>query len=170
MLSMFAHAKKFPFVCLLLLGVHQAMSTEAEPNQTQANLSHYDNPMQAIRQLDYTVIFARDLTAMRHFYEKIMRFPVDRTLGEWWIEYRIGSNVLALTQRGPLFQDEPTPKGALSLQLAFRVPPTMVDRCADYLRQHDIDILLPPTDQSWGHRTTFFRDPDGNVLEIYADI
>jgi catechol 2,3-dioxygenase-like lactoylglutathione lyase family enzyme len=29
---------------------------------------------------------------------------------------------------------------------------------------------LPPTDQPWGHRTLFFRDPDGNVLEIYADI
>jgi len=27
-----------------------------------------------------------------------------------------------------------------------------------------------PQDQPWGHRTLFFRDPDGNVLEIYAEI
>jgi lactoylglutathione lyase len=27
-----------------------------------------------------------------------------------------------------------------------------------------------PTDQPWGLRTLFFRDPDGNVLEIYAEI
>jgi hypothetical protein len=27
-----------------------------------------------------------------------------------------------------------------------------------------------PTDQPFGHRTLFFRDPDGNVLEIYAEI
>jgi len=25
-------------------------------------------------------------------------------------------------------------------------------------------------DQPFGHRTLFFRDPDGNVLEIYAEI
>lgn len=25
-------------------------------------------------------------------------------------------------------------------------------------------------DHPFGHRTIFFRDPDGNVLEIYAEI
>ena len=29
---------------------------------------------------------------------------------------------------------------------------------------------MPVTDQPFGHRTLFFRDPDGNVLEIYAEI
>jgi catechol 2,3-dioxygenase-like lactoylglutathione lyase family enzyme len=31
-------------------------------------------------------------------------------------------------------------------------------------------MILPVTDQPFGHRTVFFRDPDGNVLEIYAEI
>ncbi len=26
------------------------------------------------------------------------------------------------------------------------------------------------TDQPWGHRTLFFRDPDGSILEVYAEI
>jgi catechol 2,3-dioxygenase-like lactoylglutathione lyase family enzyme len=30
--------------------------------------------------------------------------------------------------------------------------------------------VSPPTDRPWGHRTLFFRDPDGNILEIYADL
>jgi catechol 2,3-dioxygenase-like lactoylglutathione lyase family enzyme len=30
--------------------------------------------------------------------------------------------------------------------------------------------MMPPTDQPWGHRTLFVRDPDGNVVEIYAEI
>jgi catechol 2,3-dioxygenase-like lactoylglutathione lyase family enzyme len=30
--------------------------------------------------------------------------------------------------------------------------------------------LAGPTDQPFGHRTLFVRDPDGNVLEIYAEI
>jgi catechol 2,3-dioxygenase-like lactoylglutathione lyase family enzyme len=30
--------------------------------------------------------------------------------------------------------------------------------------------MSPPTNQPFGHRTVFFRDPDGNLLEFYADI
>ena len=124
----------------------------------------------SIRQLDYTVIFARDLPRMRRFYEDVMRFPLQRTLGTSWIEYRVGSNVLALTEHGLMFGDPPAPAGSLSLQLAFRVAPTDVDRCAAELVAAGVAIELPPTDQPWGHRTLFFRDPDGNVIEIYADI
>lgn len=123
-----------------------------------------------IRNIDYTVIFARNMPAMRRFYEDVMGFPVDSELGPQWIAYRVGGTLLALTERGLMFDDEATPKGALSLQLAFRVAPKQVDACADALRAAGVEITHPPTDQPWGHRTLFFRDPDGNVLEIYADI
>jgi catechol 2,3-dioxygenase-like lactoylglutathione lyase family enzyme len=126
--------------------------------------------LESIRQLDYTVIFARDLAGMRHFYEMVMGFEIRRELGPAWIEYSIGENVLALTQRGVMFDDPPPPAGALSLQLAFRVAPEAVERCATELQSLGVRLDSPPTDQPWGHRTLFFRDPDGNVLEIYADI
>jgi len=45
-----------------------------------------------------------------------------------------------------------------------------VDACADALRSRGVPIEREPADQPWGHRTLFFRDPDGNVLEIYADL
>jgi lactoylglutathione lyase len=126
--------------------------------------------LESIRQLDYTVIFARDLPRMRRFYEDVMRFPIHQELGASWVAYRVGSNVLALTERGLMFLDPAPPPGALSLQLAFRVAPSDVDRCAAELIAAGVEIELPPTDQPWGHRTLFFRDPDGNVIEIYADI
>ena len=53
------------------------------------------NALGHIRQLDYTVIYARDLPAMRHFYEKVMEFPVINVLSERWIEFGIGSTRLA---------------------------------------------------------------------------
>ena len=123
-----------------------------------------------IRQIDYTVIFARDMTAMRQFYETVMEFPLQRVLSERWVEYRVGATTLALTAHGGRFPDAPPAPGALSLQLAFRVSPQAVADCAAALEAKGIALVAPLTDHAFGHRTIFFRDPDGNVLEIYAEI
>jgi lactoylglutathione lyase len=56
------------------------------------------------------------------------------------------------------------------LQLAFRVAPSEVVSCAAVLAERGARIISGPIDQPFGHRTLFFRDPDGNVLEIYAEI
>ena len=123
-----------------------------------------------IRSLDYTIIFARQMAAMREFYETTLGFPLHRELGPKWVEFRVGSNLLALTERGARFDDPSPPIGVLSLQLAFRVAPGEVASCASLLRERGDTIISGPTDQPFGHRTLFFRDPDGNVLEIYAEI
>lgn len=123
-----------------------------------------------IRQIDYTIIFARDMDAMRHFYETIMEFPLLRKLSDRWIEYRLGSTTLALTTHGGRFSDAPPAQGTLSLQLAFRVPPQAVAGCAAALEAKGVRLVSLLTDQPFGHRTIFFRDPDGNVLEIFAEI
>jgi catechol 2,3-dioxygenase-like lactoylglutathione lyase family enzyme len=123
-----------------------------------------------IRQIDYTVIFARDMAAMRHFYETVMEFPLLRSLSDRWFEYRVGSTTLALTVHGGRFNDPPPAPGALSLQLAFRVPPQAVADCAAALAAKGVEPISPLTDHAFGHRTIFFRDPDGNVIEIFAEI
>jgi catechol 2,3-dioxygenase-like lactoylglutathione lyase family enzyme len=87
-----------------------------------------------------------------------------------WVEYQIGGNTLALARPSRTAKDAPTPTGSASLQLAFKVAAEDVDRCAGELVRHGVDLLEPPTDQSFGHRTLFFRDPDGNLLEVYAEI
>ena len=128
------------------------------------------SPFHAIRAVDYTVIFVRDMAAMRRFYEGVLSFPVTRELSAGWIEYQIGGNTLALARPGRTAKDAPTPVGSASLQLAFRVGAEDVDRCAEELTRHGVDLLEPPTNQPFGHRTLFFRDPDGNLLEVYAEI
>ena len=128
------------------------------------------SPFQTIRTIDYTVIFVRDMAAMRRFYEGVLCFPLTRELSANWIEYQIGGNTLALSRPGRTAKDAPTPAGSASLQLAFKVAVDDVDRCADELVRHGVDLLEPPKNQSFGHRTLFFRDPDGNLLEVYAEI
>lgn len=128
------------------------------------------NPLAAIRSMDYVIVFARDMVAMRRFYGEVMGFPIYRDVGPAWIEYRVGGTLLTLTEHGLVFNDAQTPKGALSLQLAFRVTRAEVDACAEALKARGIALVDEPKDQPWGHRTLFFRDPDGNVIEIYADL
>jgi len=125
---------------------------------------------EAIKAIDYTVIFVRDMTAMRRFYEGVLGFPLLRELSAGWIEYRVGGNTLALARPSRTDTDAPLPVGSASLQLAFKVQAADVDHCADELRQSGVALLEPPTDQPFGHRTLFFRDPDGNVLEVFAEI
>ena len=129
-----------------------------------------DSAFLAIGAIDYTVIMVRDMAAMRRFYEDVLHFPLLRELSPNWVEYRVGPNTLALSRPGRTAADKPIPNGTAALQLAFKVTPPDVDRCADELISRDVPLLSPPTDQPFGHRTLFFRDPDGNLLEIFADI
>ncbi len=124
----------------------------------------------AIRAIDYTVVFVRDMDAMRWFYEEIMRFPLLRLLSSNWIEYRVGGNTLVLSRPGLTALDPPTPNGSAALHLAFKVSALEVDQCAEELVRMGVDLLSPPTDRDFGHRTLFFRDPDGNLLEVFAEI
>ena len=110
------------------------------------------------------------MAAMRRFYEDILGFALIRELSPGWIEYRVGSNTLALARPSLTSADAPTPSGSTSLQLAFKVSPPEVDQCADELVRQGVELLSPPTDRAFGHRTLFFRDPDGNLLEVFADI
>lgn len=140
------------------------------PSEAIVNEPHPRSPFSAIRSIDYTVIFVRDLAAMRRFYEEVLCFPLSRELSAGWIEYLIGDNTLALARPSRTAADAPTPAGSASLQLAFKVSPAEVDACADELVRKGVALLSPPTDQPFGHRTLFFRDPDGNLLEVYAEI
>ena len=90
------------------------------------------------------------MAAMRRFYEDVLRFPLTRELSAGWIEYQIGGNTLALSRPGRTAKDAPTPTGSASLQLAFKVAVDDVDRCAEELLRHGVDLLEPPTNQSFG--------------------
>jgi lactoylglutathione lyase len=128
------------------------------------------HPLEAIRNLDYTILFARDMERMRGFYSDVMRFPIYYELSSDWIEYRVGANLLVLSRAGLHLPDPVPAKGTATVQLAFRIRREEIDRCAQALISAGVELVSSPADQPWGHRTVFFRDPDGNLLEIYADI
>ena len=105
---------------------------------------------------------------MRVFYHEVLGFPVYRGNDEW-IEMNVGATLLTLRNRGRSYDGGKLPNTA-GVQLAFRVGPAEVDSCYEELLAKQVKIIDPPRDTNYGHRTLFFFDPEGNILEIYADI
>jgi catechol 2,3-dioxygenase-like lactoylglutathione lyase family enzyme len=121
-----------------------------------------------LHSLDYVILLCEDLTVMKSFYHEVLGFPIER---DWedWIELRAGMVMLTLRRRGRPY-DGPGLRGAAGVQLAFRVEPHEVDEWHAHLLRKQVEILEPPRDQEYGHRTLFFKDPEGHILEIYANI
>ena len=45
-----------------------------------------------------------------------------------------------------------------------------VDREFERLKALNVEIVKPPTTQSWARRSVWFRDPDGNIVNFYANV
>lgn len=127
----------------------------------------------SIRNLDYVVLLCEDLTRARQFYLDVMKFRIERETPRW-VSFHVGSGLLCLRPRSldGMFQDGPgAPSASASVQLAFRVAPPEIDEIQGELAAAGVDLMGPPRDiPAWGHRALFFRDPEGNVIEIYAEV
>ena len=124
-----------------------------------------------IRNLDHTVLLCNRMDETKAFYREVMGFAVETDRGNW-VSFRVGSMLLSLRSRcvSSLGDDGVLPPGAVAVQLAFRVSPPAVDACHAELVTAGVAILREPADlPSWRHRTLFFRDPEGNLIEIYAE-
>jgi len=131
--------------------------------------------LKAIRNLDYTVLICQDMESMKHFYGNILGFPLVRDFGTW-VEFQVGATLLTLRARGTGYDgvrehDGTASEQGAACQLAFRVPPAEVATCFTELQAKGATIIQGPVDyQSSGHRTLFFKDPEHNILEIYAEV
>jgi glyoxylase I family protein len=124
-----------------------------------------------IRNLDYAILLCNRIDATRAFYRDVMKFPIE-TDRENWVSFRVGAALLTLRRRGnwAVCDDGKSMAGSAAVQLAFRVPPPAVDACHAELVAKGVPILRAPTDlPDWRHRTLFFRDPEDNIIEIYAE-
>lgn len=124
-----------------------------------------------IRNLDHTVLLCRRMRETRAFYKDTMGFPVEADLDNW-VSFRTGASLLSSRHRGPslAWDDGPALPGSAAVQLAVRVPPSAVDACHAALVANGVPVVRAPTDlPAFRHRTLFFRDPEDNIVEIYAE-
>lgn len=124
----------------------------------------------AIRSLDYVILLCEDLENMTAFYSDLFEFQVEESKPGHMVFFRVGTLFLGLRRRGRSYDGPSVPQHSAAIQISFRVPPADVDAAYETLVKREIEVIEAPTSQDWPHRTLFFRDPENNVLEIFADI
>ena len=119
--------------------------------------------------LTYVLILCEDIQRMKAFYRDLFPYEVDSE-SDTGLALRAGSVLLALRQRTRDYDGSGVRADLPGVQIAFLVQPDEVELCHQQLVAKGVKILEPTTDQPRGHRTVYFADPEGNQLEIYAEI
>ena len=117
-----------------------------------------------------TGLITNDVEKLTSFYAQALEIEPHRE-GENYVEFRTGTVVLAIFAAET--QEKYIPGSAKagrndSAILQFRV--TDVDR--EYARLQGLvkTWVKKPTNQPWGTRSIYFRDPDGNLVDFFAQV
>jgi catechol 2,3-dioxygenase-like lactoylglutathione lyase family enzyme len=122
-----------------------------------------------VDQLNWVIVLCDDLDRMKAFYRDVFSFPVANESATG-LTFRAGSIFLGLRKRTRAYDGRGAGPSSPGAQIAFLVSPADVDLCHEQLVEKGVKILDPPNNQPWGHRTVYFSDPEGNILEIYGEI
>ena len=125
--------------------------------------------LESVDKLSYAIVLCDDMECMKSFYRELLPFPV-MTETATSMSLDAGGVLLGLRLRERNYDGHGGGSESPGVQLAFLVAADDVEVCHRQLVEQGIEILEPPTDQPRGHRTVYFSDPEGNVLEVYAEI
>ena len=120
-----------------------------------------------IRALDHVVLTVRDIERTLSFYERALGMR-SVTFGDGRRALAFGEQKLNLHQAGREFEPKakvPTP-GSVDLCLLTDDP---LDDVIEHLRRSGVAIELGPVAKTGARRplrSIYFRDPDGNLIEI----
>lgn len=119
-------------------------------------------------ELSATRIITDDVQALVAFYERVTGVPAT-WLHELFAELRTPSGTLAIASSATvaLLGEDAARAGAnRSVVLDFRVDD--VDALYPALRDVVEVFVNEPTTMPWGNRSLLFRDPDGNLVNVFT--
>ncbi len=103
------------------------------------------------------------------FYSRIFGCQLEGD--EYHMELSIGGLSLAIFSFAGMEQMAPgsmTGAGCGSFTIGFEVPD--VDAEYERVRALDVTIVKPPQTHPWGARAFWFRDPDGNIIDLFSRV
>lgn len=117
-----------------------------------------------------TRIITADVKRLVGFYEMVTRVPAvwgNDLFAE--IPTPVGTLAIGSDKTVPLFGDgSAEPAANRSAIVEFIVED--VDGEYERLREHVAEIVTPPTTMPWGNRALLFRDPDGNLVNLFTPV
>ncbi|RYX86323.1 VOC family protein [bacterium] len=117
-------------------------------------------------------IITADVSSLVKFYEHVTGMPVVQYTPDF-AELQTQSAALAIggTSTLQLFGGDEVAKAAQnrSAIIEFKVDDVEKDyeRLADYLQNY---IVQKPTTMPWGNKSFLFRDPDGNLVNLFTPV
>lgn len=113
-------------------------------------------------------IITDDIERLTRFYELVTRTPAVRP-APVFSEFRTAAGTLAIAATATvamLGEHAPPPGRNDSVIIEFLTP----DVDAEFARlQAALDVIvLEPTTMPWGNRSAMFRDPDGNLVNLFT--
>ena len=120
----------------------------------------------------HVCLITKKLETLRDFYRKVLQVE-PKVYQEDYLEFPVEGAILSLYRQESLEQTVP---GAMqagrnrSVMLEFQVAD--VDREYHRLKQSrlPLDWVMPPTTFPWGNRSIYFRDPEGNMVNLYSTV
>jgi predicted enzyme related to lactoylglutathione lyase len=120
--------------------------------------------------LEATRIITDDVDGLLAFYARLTGVAANR-IHPLFGEIAMPGGVLAIASSAtiPLLgEGSLTPRANRSITLDFRVDD--VDASYAELRDELPEIVKEPTDMPWGNRSLLFRDPDGNLVNLFTPV
>jgi len=117
--------------------------------------------------LAHARIVTDDVPALTRFYESVTGMRPQGN--DRYVEFHGPELMLAISSLRTIAQHSPVvtePSTNRSVILDFEVED--VDRQRARLSGLIKDFVLEPTTQPWGNRALMFRDPDGNLIYMFA--
>jgi len=113
-------------------------------------------------------IITDDVDRLVEFYETVTGATAARP-APVFAEFRTETGTFAIASSATVAMlgdaaPKPGPDGSIIVE--FMV--TDVDAQFDRLRVRVDDVVLAPTTMPWGNRSTLFRDPDGNLVNLFS--
>ncbi len=122
-----------------------------------------------MRRFDGICIITQDVGRMRDFYRDVLEMQAEGD--DTFIALSTEGSKLSFFDKQGMERMAP---GSMKMSgfgccsLEFEVKD--VDKEYRRLIKMNIPIVKPPTTQPWGRRSVWFRDPDGNIINFYANV
>jgi len=117
-------------------------------------------------------IITDDVERLAAFYARLLGVPT--ALNEYYVEVQAGRMSVGFSKRR-FTEDQRRCPAAAGDGPQGRGPETILDFLtgdvdAEYerIKALGVEWVMPPTTQPWGSRSMIFRDPEGNLINVFS--